>query len=62
MDQSTKSEQVTRREWLMYCAILDGAPILHAPGGVALLTVLCPELDMAETRTWAEWEEGQWTQ
>jgi hypothetical protein len=49
---------LTRREYLTYQAVMGGAPLLLAVEAVATTAIEHPEWDMAETRTWAEWEDA----
>lgn len=46
----------TRRQWLTYSAILDGATFTLAIEAVASTAIEHPEWDMTEQRTWPEWE------
>jgi len=46
----------TRREYMVYRAVMAGAPALQATTAVASTALDHPEWDMDETMTWAQWE------
>jgi hypothetical protein len=51
-----EQEPMTRGVYLLYRALLDGAPWYVAQEAVATTGLEHPEWDMDEVRTFAEWE------
>lgn len=49
---------MTRREYLIARACLDGSSIFLAVEAVASTALAHPEWDMDERRTWEEWADG----
>ena len=46
---------LTRRQYLTFQAIADGAPVMLAVEAVSSTAIEHPEWDMNELRTWDEW-------
>jgi len=51
-----EEELLSKRQYLVRKAILDGSDIWMAIEAVSSTAMEHPELDMEEERTWAEWE------
>jgi hypothetical protein len=55
MDLGTQ-EPITRRQYLMMRAMMDGCPVQLVREAVATTALSHPEWDMEEQRSWQEWE------
>lgn len=49
------NDVLTRRQYLLYNAVMRGAPILAAVEAVSSTAIEHPEWDMDEKKTWLEW-------
>ena len=57
MHSIISGEPISRRMYMVTCALLDGAPVLSAIEAVTSTALAHPEWDMNELKTWSEWEE-----
>jgi len=49
------NDVITRRQYLLYNAVMSGAPVLMAVEAVSSTAIEHPEWDMDEQKTWDEW-------
>lgn len=60
VDEPWRSRKLTRREWLLMRAIVEGAPPFLAAEAVASVAIEHPDIDYDnDYRTWEEWEAAQ---
>lgn len=50
------TERITRRQYLVTKAMLDGAPLFLAPKAAELAAFEHPDWDLDEVDTWEAWE------
>jgi hypothetical protein len=51
-------QKLTRRQYLIRRALIDGASTFGASEAVSSVAMAHPEWDMNEERTWEQWEQA----